>query len=514
MTGPSRGMVLVIVVVFVAILTATIYGFADRMLMEQRAVRYATQRAQSRQALHSGTALVQTLLVDPPDVVSANGGWYNNPTRFANQMLPSSSSDSADTYRLSIVSPAMQETGNYQGLRYGLTDESSKLNLNTLIDRISDTVGQETPLMALPGMTQAIAHSILDWLDADDIPRASGAEADYYASLPQSYQPRNGKLESIEELLLVRGVTPALLFGKDQNRDGSVSDSEASMAMVAGGSNTVTTNTVASLDLGWHVYLTIWSNERQVTVGEETSKIDVNGADLQKLRTELEGVLDAEQAAFIIAYRMGDAYSGDQPGELLGDRLPNRQGGAKRSIESILDLVGARVQVTFPGRPQPSVIRSPFSAEPAEAAGYLDSLQDAVSVGSVGAGRINVNQAPYAVLATVQGLDASKISTILAQRMVDPTGANGAQRYPTWLFTQGVLTLDEMKLVYPFLTCAGHVYRTQVVGVHAHGIESRGDIVIDATQTPPRVVLWRDTTLAGGELGKWLSGGSQAGPNY
>ena len=34
------------------------------------------------------------------------------------------------------------------------------------------------------------------------------------------YAPRNGPLGSIEELLLVRGVTPALLFGADLNRNG------------------------------------------------------------------------------------------------------------------------------------------------------------------------------------------------------------------------------------------------------------------------------------------------------
>ncbi len=57
-----------------------------------------------------------------------------------------------------------------------------------------------------------IADAILDWLDPDDTPRENGAEVDYYAAQNPPYAPKNGPLDTIEELLLVRGVTPELLF--------------------------------------------------------------------------------------------------------------------------------------------------------------------------------------------------------------------------------------------------------------------------------------------------------------
>src|SRR5690606_38691018 len=69
-------------------------------------------------------------------------------------------------------------------------------------------------LLALPGMTEDVADAILDWLDADDEPRPLGAEfEDYYLNLQPAYKPANGPIDSIEQLLLVRGVTPQLLFG-------------------------------------------------------------------------------------------------------------------------------------------------------------------------------------------------------------------------------------------------------------------------------------------------------------
>ena len=58
-----------------------------------------------------------------------------------------------------------------------------------------------------------IVDSIMDWRDKDNFHRANGAEDDYYLSLPQPYKCKNGNFTSIEELLLVRGVTPEIFYG-------------------------------------------------------------------------------------------------------------------------------------------------------------------------------------------------------------------------------------------------------------------------------------------------------------
>lgn len=59
----------------------------------------------------------------------------------------------------------------------------------------------------------ALLDSIIDWLDPDDQESLHGAESGYYQSLAQSYGCRNGPVQYIEELLLIKGMTPALLFG-------------------------------------------------------------------------------------------------------------------------------------------------------------------------------------------------------------------------------------------------------------------------------------------------------------
>ncbi len=61
-----------------------------------------------------------------------------------------------------------------------------------------------------------IVDAVVDWLDSDDDESPYGAENSYYESLEKPYQARNGMIEFVEELLLVRGITTELLYGNDE----------------------------------------------------------------------------------------------------------------------------------------------------------------------------------------------------------------------------------------------------------------------------------------------------------
>ncbi len=65
---------------------------------------------------------------------------------------------------------------------------------------------------------QSILDAIIDWLDADDKELDLGAESSYYQSLPEPYSCRNGPVQYVEELLLVKGITPELLFGSGEQK--------------------------------------------------------------------------------------------------------------------------------------------------------------------------------------------------------------------------------------------------------------------------------------------------------
>jgi general secretion pathway protein K len=102
---------------------------------------------------------------------------------------------------------------------YRVTDESGKININALTDASGIVMKN---LLINSGVStenaDVIVDSILDWKDPDDLHRLNGAESDYYLSLPNPYRAKNANFDTVEELLLVRGVTPEILYGDGEKQ--------------------------------------------------------------------------------------------------------------------------------------------------------------------------------------------------------------------------------------------------------------------------------------------------------
>ena len=96
--------------------------------------------------------------------------------------------------------------------------EAGKVNINMVTDAtLRKIIGQ----LGLEGEARdVVTDSILDWIDPDEFIHLNGAENDYYQSLKEPYNCKNGYLDSIEELLLVRGVTADLFYGKKAKKEG------------------------------------------------------------------------------------------------------------------------------------------------------------------------------------------------------------------------------------------------------------------------------------------------------
>ena len=100
---------------------------------------------------------------------------------------------------------------------FDVVDESGKINLNILTDSSGIILNK---LLINMGVSKedadTIVDSILDWKDTDDIHRLHGAESDYYMSLPNPYKSKNARLDAVEELLMVKGITPEILYGSNE----------------------------------------------------------------------------------------------------------------------------------------------------------------------------------------------------------------------------------------------------------------------------------------------------------
>ncbi len=92
-----------------------------------------------------------------------------------------------------------------------VSDEGGKIPINWVDDAVLIAVLNNLGVSSEEA--SAIADAILDWRDRDDEHRLNGAETDYYSGLPRPYVAKNAPFDSLEELLLVKGVTPELFYG-------------------------------------------------------------------------------------------------------------------------------------------------------------------------------------------------------------------------------------------------------------------------------------------------------------
>jgi len=116
-------------------------------------------------------------------------------------------------------------------LSVSITDELGKIQVNALVnfpesrefnnsqirlwERLISGIGNEEDLKDDSSPT-AIINSVKDWLDSGDDDATtglSGAESSYYEEQNPSYASRNGPLADLNELLLIKGITPELYYG-------------------------------------------------------------------------------------------------------------------------------------------------------------------------------------------------------------------------------------------------------------------------------------------------------------
>jgi hypothetical protein len=403
-----------------------------------------------------------------------------------------------------------------------VNDESSRLNLAAVVawEESQPGAGRDA-LLALPGMTDEIAAALQDWMDADDETRPGGAESDYYAELDPPYAPRNAIPETIEELLLIKGVTRGLLFGADANRDGSIDEIEA--ARMAELPNDSTSGAQRENEggeqqaLAWADLVTLYSAERNRSA-TGIPRIWLNSTDLGQLHAQLSRNLDQELADFIVVYRQfGPAAagvpsaSGASPGSPApsgSETVPGSAGAtvvdlarpASHTIASPLDLVDASLNMPAEGTTR--TVPSPLESTDPAWKDRFDRLLDVTTMhdADVIVGRIHIDLAPLEVLAGVPGMDPELARQIVERRnqMTSMASESDAPRQPTWLLYENLVEHAQMRALLPYLTTGGDVVRCQIAGkLAADRVAERAEVVIDGTRSPTVQLYWRDLRVLG-----------------
>ena len=177
--GRHRGVVLIGVLWVIALLSIVAAGMSVSMRHEIRLAGNLIAAAQARHAAEAGVQLALVGLLGASEERGAPTG---------------------DAVREFSVGGAE--------VRVRVTSESGKIDLNAapegLLDALLRGVG------AAPEMRSEIVAAIADWRDTDSSARAAGAEDEQYAVAGRPYGAKDGPFESVDELQLVRGITPPL----------------------------------------------------------------------------------------------------------------------------------------------------------------------------------------------------------------------------------------------------------------------------------------------------------------
>lgn len=474
-----QGVVLPLVLVIILILSYSVFSFCQLMVSEYTATSAGLQLLQRRELAGSGIEIAASVIRN------------QHLTRSGFPAVNSSysvSTGAGGTGTILLLRAPSAAVGPHVG-KLGLSDESSKLNLNSLPLESSRRKESRTRLMALPGMSLQTADAILDWLDTDDEPSEFGAETSYYTAQNPPRMPRQGPVQSLHELLQIRGVTPEGLFGDraeanhKPNQGFLPSEVNAGIALAAFG--------------GWSQYLTVTSCE-SVLNESGRRKININQPVLALLYDQLLPILGADAARYIVAWRMRGATYLDQQRPDAGEDQEQRRlerletarlrlaaqlgqspdnthsihpdfsrrggltlGDGAMKFRSLLDLFGGQIQISVDARDR--LLQSPWPADPVTLRRMLPVLERVLTITehSVLQGRINVNEAAEPVLRSIPGISESIARGIVRVQPEIPQSRTGEFDSVAWLVTRGFLSVSELRRMGE-LICTGGDVRTGV----------------------------------------------------
>ncbi len=196
-----EGSALLIALWVVVLSSMFIVSFTYDAAIEARLISYYRKRNDAEYLARSGVAVAEMLMGkdikgDTRDEAEAEEDrWYDNAW------------DLKHADNVSLV----EEAGNGQ-IAVDIRAEESRRNVNGLKtddwERILDLRGIPEDLWPV------LIESFQDWVDSDSNPRFDGAETeDYYETLDEPYEAKNSNLDTVDELLLIRGFERAILYG-------------------------------------------------------------------------------------------------------------------------------------------------------------------------------------------------------------------------------------------------------------------------------------------------------------
>jgi DNA uptake protein ComE-like DNA-binding protein len=441
-THNNRGAALIVTLLVVVVLASLVLSMTRQMRIEAMAARNLEASAQAKAIAEGAVAAVMRWGEDlPTDAIEIGGGYV--------WMLHIDPTDDKE-------------------YTWGIAEENAKLNLNSATAEM---------LELLPGMTPQLAASIVDWRDADSDPEAEGAENDYYTLLDDPYQAKNGPLETVEELLLVRGFTPMELYGEDANRNGILDPNEDD-----GDVSLPPDNEDGKLDLGIYPFVTVYSRQAAAQDGGDSTEpvVNVNRA------SNLAGDDDTQALVDVLRESMDEDRAMEVAQNIVSNR-PHR---------NMIDLY-YKSQMSL----------EEFGAVETRLTATQGNNAQQTSV-------VNINKAPREVLITLPGLDEADADALISYRAGSENDSEDetSTSLSSVAWVTQVLDREKALAIGSYITAHSDQHSVDLVAVSPGGRAfERYRLVYDTSSEPAKILLWQRLTHLGWPLERELLDQIRAG---
>ena len=322
---------------------------------------------------------------------------------------------------------------------FGLTDENSKLNINTA------TLGM---LSLLPNITSDFAANIVTWRTNGDT-TSGGVGPEEYAMLSPPYAPTSAPFETTDELRLVYSADMDTLVGEDANRNGVLDPNENDA------------NRNGLVDPGILEYVTVYSREPN-TRSDGTALINVrtlSGATTTQLNSLFATNFTSDRATNIMR-QLSNANGNTSPLQFfLNSGMTTAEFGQVE--DQITTITNA----------------------------FVD-------------GRININLATAAVLACVPGL-SNNVDTLISYRQSNPDKLTSIGWLIDALGLKGADATQLATQIGNRVTIKSYQFMADIAAVGPYGRGYRRvRFIFDTSEGTPKIIYRRDMTHLGWALGK------------
>jgi competence ComEA-like helix-hairpin-helix protein len=462
-----RGSILVGVLWCMVLLSVLVIGVLHTSRMDLLVVKNYGDRVQAHYLALAGVERAKALLFQ--DVVTRQqtaknhtGSLYDDAKDFQNVPLGRG--------KFQVFRRAPQEEGG--GIVYGICDEESRLNLNS---------ASAIQLTNLAGMTPDILGAIMVWrsaaspatrdFDTRNAATSGGANSDYYMSLRPPYLARNGPFQTVRELLMVRGVTPALLLGNDNNQNGFLDsdDDPADQGPPA-------SQPPPPPNPGWAALLTVTDTDKNV---------DASGKDRVNPQTADEASLSAVPGITQAIARAIVSYRGQNQLQTLDDLLSVTAQNANQGGNP-----GGGSNPQAGGNQQGGQNGSGNSGAPVISQALLEQIADDLTLagGTDLPGLININTASLEVLICLPGVEQS-----LAQAIINYRKSTGYFDNVAGLLKVDGMTRAIFKQMAPLITARSETYRIVAEGkINSSGARQRMEVIVHIGRSDMETLGYRE----------------------